>query len=227
VCEVWDEPGYGIWEDRADPKQFVYSKVMCWAAIDRALTMAGATDYEAPTDEWEAVRETIEERVLAEGYDEGMGSFTRSFETDNVDASLLRLPVVGFLDPEDDRIVGTIEAVMDHLATDDGLVYRYDTDDGLEGEENPFVLCSFWLVDALALAGRHEEARDIYESVLEYATSLGLFAEQVDGETGEQRGNFPQAFSHLGLINSAIYVSEGADPRTPTPIGVEAPDGTS
>ncbi|WP_435077008.1 glycoside hydrolase family 15 protein [Halococcus sp. AFM35] len=227
VCEVWDEPGYGIWEDRADPKQFVYSKVMCWAAIDRALTMADATDYEAPTDEWESVREDIEARVLEEGFDEEMGSFTRSFETDNVDASLLRLPVVGFLEPDDDRIVGTIETVREQLATENGLVYRYDTDDGLEGEENPFVLCSFWLVDALALAGRSEEARDLYESVLEHATPLGLFAEQVDGETGEQRGNFPQAFSHLGLINSAIYVREGADPRTPTPIGVDAPDSAS
>jgi GH15 family glucan-1,4-alpha-glucosidase len=227
VCEVWDESGYGIWEDRADPKQFVYSKVMCWAAIDRALTMADATDYEAPTDEWESVRADIKERVLDEGFDKGMGSFTRSFETQKVDASLLRLPVVGFLEPDDDRIVGTIETVRERLGTENGLVYRYDTDDGLEGEENPFVLCSFWLVDALALAGRREEARDFYESVLEHATSLGLFAEQVDEETGEQRGNFPQAFSHLGLINSAIYVREGADPRTPTPIGVDAPDGTS
>jgi GH15 family glucan-1,4-alpha-glucosidase len=225
VCEVWDEPGYGIWEDRADPKHFVYSKVMCWAAIDRGLTMAAATDYDAPTDRWAAERDEIKQTVLERGFNDDLNSFVRSFEADDVvDASLLRLPVVGFLPGDDDRILGTIETVRDRLEVGDGLVYRYRTDDGLAGEENPFVLCSFWLVDALAVAGREDEARELFENVLDYATSLGLFAEQVDEETGEQRGNFPQAFSHLGIINSAIYVSEGADPRTPTPIGIDAPD---
>jgi GH15 family glucan-1,4-alpha-glucosidase len=224
VCEVWEEPDYGIWEDRDDPKHFVYSKVMCWAAIDRGITIAEATEYDAPTDHWAEEREKIRESVFEHGYDEELGSFVRSFGAEGiVDASLLRLPAAGFLPADDERMLGTIEAVRDQLEVD-GLVYRYRTDDGLPGEESPFVLCSFWLVDALAVAGRMDEARELFEHVLEYATPLGLFAEQVDEETGEQRGNFPQAFSHLGIINSAIYVNEGADPRTPTPIGIDAPD---
>ncbi len=225
VCDIWEEPDYGIWEDRDDPKQFIYSKVMCWVAIDRGFTIAEATDYDAPTDRWSEERETIKETVLEQGFDEELNSFVRSFEADGiVDASLLRLPAVGFLPADDDRMLGTIDAVRDQLEVEDGLVYRYITDDGLPGKESPFVLCSFWLVDALAIAGRMDEARELFESVLDYATPLGLFAEQVDEETGEQRGNFPQAFSHLGVINSAIYVNAGADPRTPTPIGIDAPD---
>lgn len=224
VCDIWEEPDYGIWEDRDDPKQFVYSKVMCWVAIDRGMTIAEATDHDAPIGRWAREREEIKEQVLEKGFDEELNSFVRSFEADGiVDASLLRLSTVGFLSGDDDRMLGTIEAVRDQLEVNDGLVYRYITDDGLPGEENPFVLCSFWLVGALALAGRQDEARNLFEGVMEYATSLGLFAEQVDEETGEQRGNFPQAFSHLGIINSAIYVNTGTDPRIPTPIGIDSP----
>lgn len=151
--------------------------------------------------------------------------YADEIETDALDAATLRLPVIGFLSFDDPRIQGTIDAVLEDLATDDGLVYRYKTSDGVEGEENPFVLCSFWLIDALTLSGRTEEAWDLFEGVLDYASPLGLFAEEIDPETGEQRGNFPQAFSHLGLINSALYLRDMME-EEPTALD-PAPIGTS
>jgi len=246
VREVWDEPGSGIWEVRSAPKQFVFSKVMCWAALDRGLEMAREHALDAPIDEWRATREEIKERVLEHGFEEDIGdhgSFTRTFETDtDLDATSLLLPIVGFLPFDDSRIQGTIDAICSRLETDDGLVYRYDAEDGVAGEDNPFLLCSFWLVDALALSGRVEEATDIFDSVVEFASPLGLLAEEVDPETGEARGNFPQAFSHIGLVNSALRLSEahalleagdlerparlqGDVETTPEPIGADRSEG--
>lgn len=225
VCEVWDEPDMGIWEIRDDPRHFVHSKVMCWVALDRAIDIAVDRGFEAPLDTWRNHRASIRETVLERGFDEEMESFTQAFETDALDAATLRLPVIGFLSFDDPRIQGTIDAVLSELATDDGLVYRYKTSDGVEGEENPFVMCSFWLIDALTLSGRTEEAWDLFEGVLDYASPLGLFAEEIDPETGEQRGNFPQAFSHLGLINSALYLRDVME-EEPTALD-PAPIGTS
>ncbi len=226
VCDGWDDPDAGIWEVRSDPEQFVYSKVMCWTALDRGIELAAAADgVDAPLERWRARREDVREAILERGFREGTNSFVRAFDDeDTLDAANLLVPVVGFLPPDDDRVRGTIDATLDRLATDDGLVRRYEGDDGLPGVDSPFVVCSFWLVTALALAGRTDEARDRFESVLEYASPLGLLSEAIDEETGEQRGNYPQAYSHIGLLNGALYLADatGSGDASPAPLGSEA-----
>lgn len=223
VCEGWDEPDASIWEPRDDPRQYVYSKVMCWVALDRGIKLADAADsVNAPLDRWRACRANVREAILERGYSERTGSFVQSFNDDEtLDAANLLVPVVGFLSPEDPRVQGTIDETIDRLATDDGLVRRYENDDGLPGEASPFIVCSFWLVTALALSGRTDEAIDYFESILKCASPLGLLAEAVDPETGEQRGNFPQAYSHIGLINSALYLGKATDSNgeSPDPLG--------
>lgn len=205
VCETWQEPDVGIWEIRDASQQFVYSKVMCWAALDRGLKIVDETDFEGPVERWNKARRAIKEAVVEQGYSDTVNSFVRSFETQNeLDAATLRIPVVGFLPPNDPRVQGTIDAILDRLTIADGLVNRYEGDDGLPGEEGAFVVCSFWLVNALALSGRTEEAMTLFQNVCEYISPLGLLAEEIDPDTGAQRGNFPQAFSHIGLINSAL-----------------------
>jgi len=220
---VWDRPDEGIWEVRCEPKQFVFSKVMCWAALDRGIEMAETRGFDAPLDDWRATRGEIREVVLDRGYNDDLESFTRTLDGDALDATGLLLPIVGFLPFDDRRTQRTIDATLAHLTSDDGLVYRYDAEDGLEGEEGAFVLCSFWLVDALTLSGRIEEARELFESLLEYVSPLGLLAEETDPETGAHLGNFPQAFSHIGLINSALYLGRalGREGSGPDPMGFE------
>jgi GH15 family glucan-1,4-alpha-glucosidase len=223
VCEVWDQPGEGIWEVRCEPQQFVYSKVMCWVALDRGIEMLDNTPFEGPRERWARVREEIRETVLNRGYDEDLGSFVRTFDGQNLDATGLLIPITGFLPFEDDRVQGTIDATIDRLVADHGLVKRYEGEDGLPGEEGAFLLCSFWLVDALALSGRKSEARARFESVLEYVSSVGLLSEEIEPETGGHLGNTPQAFSHIGLINSALYLGRtaGREQRGPDPKGLE------
>jgi GH15 family glucan-1,4-alpha-glucosidase len=221
VCGVWMNKDSGIWEARSEPKHNVHSKVLCWAAIDRGIRIAEENDFNAPFERWKDECDAIREAVLDEGFDEDLGSFTQTFEGETVDAAALRIAGVGFLPFDDDRIQGTIDAVMDYLMTDEGLVQRYEGDDGLPGKDNPFVLCTFWLVDCLALSGRIEEARDLFESTMQYASPLGLFAEEIDPETGEHRGNFPQAFSHIGLINSTLYLNKAEEGETSEPIGIQ------
>lgn len=207
VCTLWDKRGAGMWEVRSEPEHFVHSKVMCWVALDRGIKMATEQGFDAPLEHWQAVRSQIRETVIERGFNESINSFVRSFEADqSLDASALRIPVVGFLPFDDPRIQGTIEAVRDRLTTPDGLVYRYEGTDGLPGGEGTFVLCSFWLVDCLALSGRVEEAEHLFETILQHANPLGLLSEEILPETGELLGNYPQAFSHLGLINSALYI---------------------
>ena len=219
VREVWQRPDAGIWEMRGGPKQFVHSKLMCWVALDRAVEIAEREGYDAPVDEWRDERETIKETVVERGFDEEQNSFTQAFDDDQIDASLLLIPLFGMLPIDDPRVEGTIDAVVDRLATDDGLVDRYEHD-GLPGEEGAFVLCSFWLVDCLAFAGENERAREIYDNVRERFSPLGLVSEEIDPETGDLLGNFPQAFSHLGLVNTALFLHEAEegtiDERFPT-----------
>ena len=218
VCEVWDRPDKGIWEVRCGPRHFTYSKLMCWVALDRGLAIAEDGGFDAPTDRWRGTRGTIRETILAEGYDDSLGSFVRAFdERDALDATALLIPVVSFLPADDPRVEGTIDAVRERLGTGDGLLYRYEGADGLPGEEGAFLLCSFWLVDALALAGRLEEATETFETVLERASEHGLLAEEVDPETGALLGNYPQAFSHLGVLTSALLLG-CAKGRTPPAI---------
>jgi GH15 family glucan-1,4-alpha-glucosidase len=205
VCDVWDEPDAGIWEVRGGPRHFVHSKVMCWVALDRGLKMADEWVFDAPRTRWRDVREEIRESVLERGYDDEIGSFTQSFDGTALDATGLLIPLVGFLPFEDERVQGTIDAIRDRLETD-GLVHRYDGKDGLPGDEGTFIFCSFWLVSVLALSGRVEEAREVYDMVRSHASQLGLLAEEIDPETERQLGNFPQAFSHVGLVNAAVYL---------------------
>jgi GH15 family glucan-1,4-alpha-glucosidase len=214
AAEHWDDRDAGIWELRGEPRHLVHSKVMCWVALDRGLDLARQEGFDAPEERWRAVREEIRETTLERGFDETIGeygSFTQAFDGDALDATGLLIPLAGFVEWDDPRTQGTIEAIRTHLATDDGLVHRYKVDDGLPGEEGAFVLCSFWLVDALALSGRLEEARELFDSLVEYVGPLGLLSEEIDPETGLSLGNFPQAFSHIGLVNSALYLKQAEE----------------
>ena len=195
VYENWEETDAGIWEIRGEPSHVVHSKVMCWVALDRALALAEKGGFDAPEERRRSVREEIGETTIERGFDESIGeqgSFTQTFEGDALDTTGLLLPMSGFIGWDDRRTQGTIEAIRTHLTTEEGLVYRYRADDGLPGEEGAFLLCSFWLVDALALSGRLEEARELFDSILEHASPLGLLSEEVDPETGRLLGNFPQ-----------------------------------
>ena len=211
VCEIWDEPDEGIWEFREEPRHHVHSKLLCWVALDRGIELAEERDREVPLDRWREVRESVREAILERGYSEEAEAFVQHFETDALDAATLLIPIVGFLPAEDERVQNTIDAILDELTSDEGFVYRYRRDDGLPGEEGAFVLCSFWLVDALALSGRLEEAEEIFETLLDHTSPHGLFAEEIEPGTGTHLGNYPQAFSHIGLINSAIYLSVAKD----------------
>lgn len=213
VCDIWMEPDRGIWEVRSESRHFVHSKVMCWVAVDRAIKVAENEGFDAPLERWRAEREEIKGTILEHGYDEQQGTFVRAFGSNELDASALRMSILEFLPPDDPRIVSTIETIQDKLTTEDGLVYRYFGEDGVPGRENPFVLCSFWLVQSLLLAERDDEAQEVYENVMEYVSPLGLFAEELHPETGEQRGNFPQAFSHIGLIQCALYLHNSQPAR--------------
>ena len=228
VCDVWSETDEGIWEVRGEPRHFVFSKVMCWVALDRGIAMATEDDFDAPLDRWRAVRDEIKATVLERGYDDDLGAFVQAFgDTETLDATALLIPVVGFLPFDDERVLGTIDVIQQQLTTEDGLVYRYDGEDGLPGEEGAFVLCTFWLVDALALTGRVEEAKATFRTVLDYVSPLGLLAEEISYEEGLQLGNFPQAFSHIGLINSALYIGRvsGQDSEGFTPIALDLGSG--
>ncbi len=203
----WREPDRGIWEVRGEPKHFTSSKIMCWVACDRGARLARLREDTEQADAWQAVADEIHADVLKNGVDE-RGVLTQHYDTDGLDASLLLAPLVRFLPNDDERIVKTVNAIADEL-TVDGLVLRYrvdETDDGLSGEEGTFAICSFWLVSALAEIGESVRARDLCEKLLGYASPLGLFAEEIDSRTGRHLGNFPQAFTHLALINAVMHV---------------------
>jgi GH15 family glucan-1,4-alpha-glucosidase len=195
-----------MWEARDQQRQYVSSKVMCWVALDRAVELSTLLGEDADPDRWSAVRDEIRGTVLERGWNEHVGAFTGAFDSDRLDASVLFLPLVGFLPADDDRMRATIDAVEQHLVRD-GLVYRWD------GDTNGFVLCTYWLVECLALAGAVDRARTLFDQLNARANDLGLFAEQIDLDTGEQAGNFPQAFSHVGLINAAYRLTNLIDDR--------------
>jgi len=211
VTERWREPDQGIWEIRSAPQHFVYSKVMCWVALDRGIALAQRLGWAVALSEWEATAAAIRDEVLAQGVDATTGAFRASYETAAPDAANLMIPLVGFLPPTDPRCVTTTKVVMETLRGAHGLLYRYRYfDDGVGGEEGVFLLCSCWLVENLALQGRTEEARQLYAQLLRYASPTGLLSEMVDTTTGELLGNYPQAFSHIGLIRAALTLRETA-----------------
>jgi GH15 family glucan-1,4-alpha-glucosidase len=211
---IWQQKDSGIWEVRGDEQHFVYSKVMAWVAFDRAIKSARKFNLDGDVAHWKEVRDRIHADVCAKGYDAGRGSFVRAYGSNHLDASLLLLPAVGFLKPHDPRVVGTIEAIAREL-TVDGLVLRYDTelaDDGLPPGEGFFLACSFWLVDAYLMLGRRDEAVALFERLLELRNDVGLLSEEYDLRTRRQVGNFPQALSHLALVNSASNLSHREKP---------------
>ena len=211
---AWQEPDEGIWEVRGPRRHFTHSKVMAWVAVDRAVKAIEQFGLDGPIDRWRAIRDTIHREVCARGFDARQGTFVQSYGSSLLDASLLMLPLVGFLPAADPRIRGTAEAIERQL-THDGFVSRYDTApdvDGLPPGEASFLLCSFWLVDNLTLLGRHDDAQRLFERLLAVRNDVGLLAEGYDTRRGRQAGNFPQAFSHVGLINSALNLSRSRAP---------------
>ncbi|GCE13101.1 glycoside hydrolase family 15 protein [Tengunoibacter tsumagoiensis] len=201
VCAHWNEPDSGIWEVRGGLRHFVYSKVMCWVALDRGVRAAEQQNLEADLPRWKMVRDQIRADILANGYNTSVGAFTQSYGDTALDASNLLLPLVGFIAPDDPRMRSTVDRTIEHLTDERGFVYRYLSDDGLEGAEGTFTICTFWLVDNLAMQGRLDEARSLFERLLKCAGRLGLFSEEIDGDVA--LGNYPQAFTHIALINSA------------------------
>jgi GH15 family glucan-1,4-alpha-glucosidase len=206
---AWSKPDQGIWEMRSQPRHFTYSKAMAWVAFDRAVNLAEQRQLDGPVERWRGIRDQIHAEVCRRGYDAERNTFVQSYGTDTLDAALLRIPIVGFLPADDPRVAGTIDAVREQLTVGDGLLLRYrcGETDGLDGEEGAVLACSFWLVDALTLSGRDAEARQLFEQLLALRNDVGLLAEEYD--TGRQRlvGNFPQALSHLALVNSALLLS--------------------
>lgn len=212
--ELWRRPDSGIWEVRGPAQHFTHSKIMCWVAFDRAIKDAEHYEFECPLQEWRAVRAEIHATVCEHGYDRELNSFVQAFGSQQLDASLLLIPVLGFLPPDDTRVLGTIAAIERTLVRD-GLVHRYNThatDDGLPPGEGAFLACSFWLVDAYAMCGRTQEAVALFERLLTLCNDVGLLAEEYDPAGGRMLGNFPQAFSHLSLVGSAFNLSQHRRP---------------
>ncbi len=211
----WREADEGIWEVRGPRRHFTHSKVMAWVAMDRAVRSVEALGLDGPVDRWRRVRDEIHAEVCAKGYDHELGAFTQYYGSKKLDASLLMIPLVGFLRPGDPRVASTVDAIASTL-TRDGFVLRYETGDtegvdGLSGREGAFLACSFWMVDCLELIGRGSEARSMFERLAGLANDVGLLSEEYDPVTGRLVGNFPQAFSHVSLVNSAYRLSGQKD----------------
>jgi alpha,alpha-trehalase len=214
AARVWREPDQGIWEARGAPRHYLSSKLMCWVAMDRGARLAERRGEQDQAEEWQGVAEEIRADMLEHGVDK-RGVFRQHYETDALDASTLLVGLLRFLGPEDERVGATVSAIREEL-TEGGLVLRYRTDatdDGLHGEEGTFLICSFWLVSALSEIGEHREAEHLCERLLSYASPLGLYAEELEASSGRHLGNYPQAFTHLALINAVTHVIEAQQPH--------------
>jgi GH15 family glucan-1,4-alpha-glucosidase len=215
LATAWKQPDEGIWEVRGPPQHFVHSKVMAWVAFDRAAHELAAQAYNEPGRRWRAIADEIHAEVCARGFDRDLGSFVQAYGSKRLDASLLLIPLVGFLPATDPRVRGTLRAIEDKLLIDGEFVRRYESkndSDGLPAGEGAFLACSFWLADNYILQGRYEEARTLFERLLARRNDVGLLAEELDPLTGRMLGNFPQAFSHVGLINTALNLSRQTGP---------------
>ena len=213
----WQEKDQGIWEVRGEPRHFVYSKLMCWVALDRATALADRLDASDRVPAWAQTRDEIRQAILSEGWSDRVNAFTQTFGSDDLDASNLMLPLVGFLPADDPRVLSTIAITEEQLTDERGLVYRYRADDGLDGDEGCFLLCTFWLAQALAMAGQPDRARTVFERAAGFVNDVGLLAEEVEPVSGELLGNFPQAFSHIGLVNAAWAIAEAEAAPKPRP----------
>jgi len=204
----WQEKDQGIWEIRGEPRDFLYSKLMCWVALDRAIALAGQLSAEDRVDGWASARDEIRAAIAERGWNQRAGAFTQAFGSEDLDASALMLVIAGFLPGDDPRMKATIDAIAQRLTDKRGLVYRYRAPDGLAGEEGAFLLCTFWLAQAQALAGQVEAATATFERAVAAINDVGLLAEEVDPASSQMIGNFPQAFSHIGLINAAWAITQ-------------------
>jgi len=214
VCKNWQRPDEGIWETRGGPREFLFSRVMCWAALDRAIRLARKRSFPGPIAAWEGARDAIYADIFQNFWSVERQAFVQSKGTQTMDASLLLMPLIKFISPTDPRWISTLRAIEEDLV-DDSLVYRYrnfETGDGLRGEEGTFCICSFWYLECLARAGELDKARYYFEKMLGHANHLGLFPEEF-GPAGEHLGNFPQAFTHLGLISAAHYLDRALSSR--------------
>jgi GH15 family glucan-1,4-alpha-glucosidase len=211
ICDHWMEPDASVWEVRSQGEQFVYSKVMCWVAVDRGIQLAEHFGWPVDVDRWERVRQQIHQQVCEQGVDRETGAFMMSYERFGIDAATLLIPLVGFLPPEDPRVQATIAQIQRHLTEDHGFVYRYRSfDDGIGGDEGTFVICTCWLIENLVQQGRRDEAKDLFERILAHASATGLLSEMIDARNGILLGNYPQALSHLGIIRAALALSSRA-----------------
>jgi GH15 family glucan-1,4-alpha-glucosidase len=215
--EHWHDPDYGIWETRGDPQHFTYSKVMAWAAFDRAVKGVEHFDLPGPVERWRTTRQEIFDEVCERGFDQSRNTFTQYYGSQRLDAALLLISEVGFLPPDDPRIRGTVEAIEKHLCQD-GFVQRYSTDgddesvDGLPPGEGAFLPCTFWLADCYAAQGRTDDAREVLERLLDLRNDVGLLSEEHDGKHDRLVGNFPQALSHLALVSTALNLTSDDGP---------------
>ncbi len=208
AAEHCREPDSGLWEWPGEPEHFVHSKVLCWSALDRGIRLADECLRRAPTRRWKEVRDDLRETIMKRGFDAKRNTFVQAFDRPELDASLLLLPTIEFIAWDDERMLGTVDAIREELGAGDGLLYRYRRADGLEGQEGAFLCCSFWLVECLARGGRTTEAREVFDHVLGYANDLGLFSEEADPESGALLGNFPQGLTHLAHIDAAVALAE-------------------
>jgi len=208
----WQQPDSGIWEVRGGARHYVYSKLMCWTALDRGIRLAEEQRMPAPLARWRQTCQDIRTAILERGYNQQIGAFTQALDGHELDASVLAIPRFGFLPATDVRVQSTVNRILEHL-TVNGLVERYHADDGLPGSEGTFALCSFWMVDALATGGRLDEARELFERLLSYTNDVGLLSEEIDPVSPTDRllGNFPQGFSHMALIGSAVNLAQAAE----------------
>jgi GH15 family glucan-1,4-alpha-glucosidase len=212
---IWQEPDEGIWETRGGPQQFTYSKMMAWVAFDRAVMLAEQMNYEAPLEKWKAIRDTLHQQICERGFSAKKDSFVQAYGSEELDASLLLMPLVGFLPGDDPRVRSTVEAIRRELMRD-GLVLRYDTSrtqDGLPPGEGVFLACSFWMVSSLKVVGREEEAVKLFEHLLSLTNDLGLLSEEYDPRGKRLVGNYPQSFSHIALVNAAYDLEDGVGVR--------------
>ncbi len=215
ALQIWSHPDRGIWEVRDADHHFVHSKAMCWAAVDRGIRLAESCGHDAPLDRWHAGRDEIRSAIETQGYDPAAGTFVRDFGRDEVDAALLLLPRVDFVAYDDPRMVRTVERIRRDLTTPEGLILRYHSPDGLPGPEARFLACTFWLVECLALSGKRDEAKKIFERTEALANDLGLFSEEYDPDTGEMLGNFPQGLTHYSHIAAAVALEREVPPQEP------------
>jgi len=207
AISLWEEPDCGLWEWRGEPRHFVHSKAMCWVAVDRGIRLSEECMRTAPVRKWTAARNEIRAAIESRGFDERRGAFLQAFHHEDLDAAVLMLPAVGFLEWEDERMVSTVDAVMTDLS-DDGLLRRYSSDDGLQGHEGAFIACTFWLAECLARQDRLDEAERTFDAAISKANHLGLMSEQFDTGANAMIGNFPQAFSHYSHITAALAIAE-------------------